>query len=92
MTAEETKREKARQLRYKRAIVKNINIETITEELWDIQEECNNVQYYFDTEDDTLLNALDGDEEQGKAIFPLGLARRMVNAMSAYHARDQPEL
>lgn len=64
MAAEETKREKARQLRYKKAIVKNINIETITEELWDIQEECNNVQYYFDTEDDTLLNALDGDEEQ----------------------------
>lgn len=64
MTAEETKREKARQLRYKKAIVKNINIETITEELWDIQEECNNVQYYFDTEDDTLLNALDGNEEE----------------------------
>lgn len=64
MTAEETKREKARQLRYKKPIVKNINIETITEELWDIVEECTNVAYYFDTEDDTLLNALDGDEEQ----------------------------
>ena len=64
MTAEETKREKARQLRYKKPIVKNINIETITEELWDIAAECDNVKYFFDTEDDTLLNALDGDEEQ----------------------------
>ncbi len=57
MTAEETKREKARQLRYKKPIVRDINIETITEELWDITEECNNVKYYFDTDDDTLLNA-----------------------------------
>lgn len=64
MTAEETKREKAYQLRYKKPIVKNINIETITEELWDIATECDNVKYYFDTDDDTLLNALDGDEEQ----------------------------
>lgn len=64
MTAEETRREKARQLRYKKPIVKNVNIDTITEELWDIIGECDNVKYYFDTEDETLLNALDGDEEQ----------------------------
>ena len=64
MNAEETKREKARNLRYKKAIVRNINIEQIQEELMDISAECDNVRYYFETDDDTLLNALDGDEEQ----------------------------
>lgn len=38
--AEETKKLKARQMRYKRPIVKNLNLDTITQDLWDIQEEC----------------------------------------------------
>lgn len=60
----ETKREKARQLRYKKPIVKGINLWTIREKLQEISEECNNVQYYFETDDDTLLNALDGNEDE----------------------------
>lgn len=63
--AEETKREKARQLRYKKAIAKEFNLESIKETLCDIQEECDDVKYYFESDDDdTLLNALCGDEEQ----------------------------
>lgn len=62
--AEETKREKARQLRYKKPIVKDLNLMNIKQELWDIQEECENVHWYFDTDDDTLINALDGNEEE----------------------------
>lgn len=61
---EETKRFKARQLRYKKPIVKDINLEKITCDLWDIQEECEAVHWYFDTDDDTLINALDGDEDE----------------------------
>ena len=38
--AEETKRFKAKNLRYKNPIVKNLNLVSITQELWDIQEEC----------------------------------------------------
>lgn len=34
--AEETKRRKAQMLRYKKPIVKNLNLETITQDLWDI--------------------------------------------------------
>lgn len=64
MTAEEQKREKARQLRYKKPMVKNINIDFMQEELWDIIAECDNVKWYFEDGEDTLLNALDGDEEQ----------------------------
>ena len=63
--AEETKRQKARNLRYKKAIARDFNLESIRNTLCDIQEECDNVKYYFyDNDDDTLLNALCGDEEQ----------------------------
>ena len=64
--AEETKRRKAIQLRYKKPIVKNLNIDTITQDLWDIQEECENVRWYTDSEDgeDSLINALSGDEDE----------------------------
>ena len=64
--AAETKRTKAKQLRYKKAIAKEMNIDTIQEKLWEIQSDCTDVAWYFDSEDgdDSLLNALAGDEEQ----------------------------
>lgn len=64
INAEETKRNKAKNLRYTKPIVRNINLDTITQELWDIQEECYGVAWYFDGEDDTLINALDGNEDE----------------------------
>lgn len=66
MNAEETKRNKARNLRYKKPIAKNLNLEKITEDLWDIQEECENIRWYTDSEDgtDSLVNALDVDEDE----------------------------
>lgn len=64
--AEETKRFKAKQLRYKKPIVKNLNLYSITQDLWDIQEECENVRWYTESEDgnDSLINALAGDEDE----------------------------
>lgn len=64
VNAEETKRQKARQLRYKKPIVKNLNLDSIKEELFDIQGQCEDVHWYFDTDDDTLINALDGNEDE----------------------------
>lgn len=64
MGAEETKRYKAKQLRYKKPIVRDLNLWTIQHELWDIQEACEDVRWYSDTDEDTLINALDGDEEE----------------------------
>ena len=54
--AEETKRNKAKQLRYKKPIVKNLNLDYITQDLWDIQDACEEVRWYTDSEDgnDTL--------------------------------------
>ncbi len=64
--AEETKRQKAKGLRYKKPIVKNLNLECIQQDLWDIQEECDGVRWYTDSEDgtDSLINALAGDEDE----------------------------
>lgn len=66
LDAEGTKRLKAKQLRYKKPIVKNLNLYNIKQDLWDIQEECENVRWYTDSDDgtDSLINALDGDEDE----------------------------
>lgn len=72
MDAEEIKREKARNLRYKKPIAKELNLDSIKEALWDISEACYDVQYYIDGDGETLLNALDGDEDDAyefKAMF-----------------------
>lgn len=62
---EEKRREKARLLRYRKPAVKDINLEAIQCQLYDIAEACADVHWYCDSEDgsDTLLNALDGNEE-----------------------------
>lgn len=64
--AEETKRFKAKQLRYKKPIAKNLNLDSLTQDLWDIQEACEEVYWYTDSDDgnDSLINALAGDEDE----------------------------
>lgn len=62
--ADETKRIKALNLRYKKAIAKDINLEQIREDLYDIMEACDDVRYYFEEDDETLINALDGNEDE----------------------------
>ena len=64
MISEEARKHKACQLRYKKPIVKNINLWSITEDLENISEECDNVRYFWESDDDTLLNALDGDIDE----------------------------
>lgn len=62
----ETKAMKAKNLRYKKPIVKNLNLDSVQEDLWEIQGECEDVRWYTDSEDgtDSLINALDGDEDE----------------------------
>lgn len=64
--AEETKRFKAQQLRYKKPIAKNLNLDSLTQDLWDMQEACEDVHWYTDSDDgnDSLVNALSGDEDE----------------------------
>ena len=66
VNAEQTKREKAKMLRYKKPIVKNMNLDIIKQDLYDIQEACEDVRWYTDSDDgnDSLINALDGDDDE----------------------------
>ena len=77
MDAEETKRWKARNLRYKKPIVRNLNIAQIQEDLWEIQEACEDVRWYTDSEDgtDSLINAL--AEMKMKRMNSNGIRRSM---------------
>lgn len=59
-----TRQEKARSLRYKKAIVRDLNLFTIRNEIDEIMEECDNVQYWMDTDSETLINAMDGNEDE----------------------------
>lgn len=60
VNVEETKRYKAKQMRYKKSIAKDLNLDKIKEDLWDIQEACEEIRWYTDSEDgeDSLVNAL----------------------------------
>lgn len=64
VNAEETKRIKAKNMRYKKPIAKDLNLQTIQDELWNIQSECEDVHWFCDTDEETLINALDGDEDE----------------------------
>ncbi len=64
MNSNETRREKARELRYKKAALAELNYDTIRNELFDIQDQCENVRWYVEGDEKNLLNALDGDEEE----------------------------
>lgn len=63
---EETRRLKAKSLRLKKPIVKDLNFDKIKEDLWDIQGNCDDVRWYTDSEDgtDSLINALEGDDDE----------------------------
>lgn len=62
--AERLRREKAKNLRYKRAISADLNLETITSSLWEMQETASNIRWWYADGDETMLDELIGDEEE----------------------------
>lgn len=63
LDADETKRIKAMNLRYKKPIAKGLTLDAIREALREIMDACTDVQYYAEEDEETLINALDGDED-----------------------------
>lgn len=63
VNVDDTKRIKAKGLRYKKPIAKGLTLDDIRDALWEIMDACADVQYYVDEDDETLVNALDGDED-----------------------------
>lgn len=57
-----SKAERSRNMRWRKPMLSELSLFEIKEKLYDIIENCDNVHWAFD--DDELLNALDGDEEE----------------------------
>lgn len=58
------KEARSRAMRYKRPALASLGAEFLIQELEEIAEACDGIKYYVDQDDDeTLLNALNGDEE-----------------------------
>ena len=63
MTAEEMKQYKAKQLRYKKPIARDMNLSFIREQIWNMGELISDVQWFVD-DHENLTNALAGDEDE----------------------------
>ena len=59
-----TRQEKARDLRYKRPALDCLGAAFMEERLSEIIEACDDVQYFMDSDGKTLLDALDGDDDE----------------------------
>lgn len=57
------KAERTRNLRYKRPALASLGFDSILNELRELSEVCSDVHWFTDGDDETLLNALDGDDE-----------------------------
>ena len=75
--AETLRREKARNLRYKRAVLADLNLETIQSTLYEMAETASDVKYWCTDEDETQLDELIGDEEE---TFELKMAFSTLEA------------
>lgn len=58
-----TPAERCRNLRYKHPALASMGYDAMTEELDAISEKCDDIRWWEDTDTETLVNALDGDEE-----------------------------
>ena len=67
MTAEEAKQYKAKQLRYKKPIARDMNLSFIQESIWNMGELITDVQWFVEDQEN-LVNALNGDEDEAYAF------------------------
>jgi hypothetical protein len=58
----EWRKQKAKSLRFKKPIVKDLNLDTIRDELWNMVDACESIRW-FDNDYESLVNAMDGDED-----------------------------
>lgn len=58
-----SKAERSKNMRYKRPALASMGAEFLMDELDQIREACADIHWFTDQDDETLLNALDGDEE-----------------------------
>lgn len=85
-----TKGERARSLRYKRPALESLGFSHIQGELGTIDCECDDIRYFIESDEETLLAALDGDEEE-EFEFKIAFAdlgakcEQLQNAISEFY-------
>ncbi len=67
MTAEDLKQQKAKNLRYKKPLMRDMSLDAIRTWIWDVYDTITDVQWFVDDENN-LVNALDGDEDEAWAF------------------------
>lgn len=55
---------KCKSLMYKRPALQSLGYDAILDELYEIQDACNEIRYVTDADKDTIIDALDGDEDE----------------------------
>lgn len=85
-----TAKEKARNLRYKKALLSRFNYYAIRERLEEISEDCDYVRYFIEDDSESLLEALDGneDEEYEFRMMFCDLSSRCENLTNALYDGD----
>ena len=64
-------------MRFKRAISADLNLETISTSLWEMQEAAANIRWWYAKGDETMLDELIGDEEES---YELKMAFSMLES------------
>lgn len=67
MTAEDLKQQKAKNLRYKKPLMRDMSLDAIRTGIWEMQDVITDVQWFVEDETN-LVNALDGDEDEAWAF------------------------
>lgn len=63
-TEKEQRIRQAKDRRYKKPILSHLNLESIRNDLYDMSDATGDVRYFCETEDDSFLESLIGDEEE----------------------------
>lgn len=89
-----SKEERSRNLRYKRPALASMGYDSMISELYDISEACSDVHWFVDNAEETILNALDGDEEaewEFKTAFAdlEWKAEELMNAVREWDIREE---
>lgn len=81
---EMSRAEKAKELRYKKAVLDELNLDSIQLELYEIAEACDEVRWIAEGEEASLIAALDGDEEQAYE-FRMGFSTLSAECENLYY-------
>ena len=94
MTAEEKRAEKARAMRYKKPIVRDLDLDLMKNHIWEMGDECADIQYAMEGEEgDEIVAAMLGDEWEAhefKMMFSdLGAdLEQFINDLNNWEWRD----